>query len=507
MNTELIELSPTRREIKIEIAPDEIRTVYNRVSQKYAKAVQIDGFRKGFAPLDIVRMRYKDQIKSEVLQELVSPKVGEAIEAHALNPLSEPHLHLEDAENLKVNGSEPISLSVHVEVMPEIPTPEYKNLEAVRRTRPMSDEEFEAIIDERRQESATLVPVEDRKSKEGDTVIVDLEGVIESEESSEPIKADDLEIKLGGENIEKSFTENLVGVEQDEEKEFTVVYPTDFTSPQLAGKTVHYKAKVKSVGAIELPALDDEWATSLDEGFESLEDLRKKLRADLEVRTKNESDSRVRNDLIQKLIEANDFEVPAALVDAQARNLLNNFGQDMAQRGMDLKNVGQDFLQMVYTQMQGQAERDMRGSILLEKIAEAEGIEISDAEVNEEIERMAEIYRATPEQIRSSLAQQGGEAQIAGSLRTRRAVEALEAHAKITDGEWIDPNELPAAEEPTTEESSEIEKPKAKAKKPSKAKAESTEEAEAETKEKKPKAEKKKAESKEPKKKAAKKEE
>jgi len=503
MKTQLTEVSPTQREIKIEIEPEEVREVYNRVSQKFAKGAQIDGFRKGFAPLDIVRMRYKDQIKSEVLQELFSPKVGAAIQEYELNPLSEPQLHLDDAENVKVNGSQPINLHVHLEVMPEIPAPEYKNLEVVRRVRPLSDEELEIIIDERRQESATLVPVEDRKSQTGDTVIIDLEGAFADDETSEPIKADDLEIKLGDDKIEKSFTENLVGVEQDEEKEFTVSYAADFTSPMLAGKTVNYKAKVKSVGAVELPAIDDEWATSLDEGFESLSDLRSKLRGDLEASSKDEADNRLRSELIQKLIETHEFEVPNALIDIQARNLLNNFAQDMTQRGMDLNNVGEDFVQMVYKQMQAQAERDVRGAMLLEKVAEAEGVEISDTEVNEEIERMAQYYRTTPEEIRSSLAQQGGEANIANSLRTRKAVEALATNAKITDGEWIDPNQPPAAKEKNkdTEKNKEPGKKKAKAKKSSKDSKDKEESSE-----KKPKPEKKKAETKEPKKKAAKKE-
>ena len=506
MKTELLDVSPTQKEIKIEIEAAEVRDVYNRVSQKYAKGAQIDGFRKGFAPVDIVRLRYKEQIQSEVLQELFSPKVGEAIQKYELNPLAEPHLHLEDAENIKVNGSQPIVLRVSVEVMPEIPTPEYKNLEATRRVRPLSNEELDGIIDERRQEAATLVPVEDRKSQEGDTVIVDLEGTFEGDEAGEPIKADDLEIKLGDAQIEKSFTDNLVGVEQDEGKEFTVSYPEDFTSPTLAGKTINYKAKVKSVGAIELPELDDEWAQSLDQGFESVQDLRKKLREDLEAGAKDESDNRLRADLIQKLIETHDFEVPAALIDVQARNLLNNFAQDLSRRGTDLNKVGQDFVQMVYTQMQGQAERDVRGAMLLEKVAEIENVEISDAEINEEIEQMAQHYRTTPEEIRNSLnKQQGGEANIANSLRTRKAVEALVSNAKIIDGEWTDPNQVPV-EETAPRETKAEDKKETNAKKSS------------EDKEEKPKAEKKKAEKKdvedvekkaekkEPKKKAAKKE-
>ncbi len=456
MNTELIDVSPSQKTIKIEIEPATVREVYNKVSRKFAKGAQVDGFRPGFAPVDVIRMRYKDQIKSEVLQDLIAPLVAEAIQEHELRPLVEPHLHLENAENVKVNGSEPIALSVHVEVMPEIPAPEYKNLEVTRRIRPLSDEELENVIDERRQESATLIPVEDRQAETGDMVIVDLEGTFADDPEAEPIKADDLEIKLGDDVIEKSFTENLIGVAEDDEKEFTVAYPEDFTSPMLAGKTVNYKAKVKSVGAIELPDLDDEWAMSLDEGYESLTDLRGKTRGDLEAAAKAEADNALRSELIGKLTEANNFEVPNSLIDMQARNLLNNFAQDMAGRGMDLNKVEKDFVQMVYTQMQAQAERDVRGAMLLEKVADLEGIEVSDNEINEEIEHIALHYRTTPDEIRESLGkQQGGEANIINNLRTRKAVEALVVNAKITDGEWVDSNQPPTAEiaeESSTEE-------------------------------------------------------
>lgn len=498
MKTEITEISPTQKELTIEIEPDAVREVYNKVSQKYAKGAQVDGFRKGYAPLDVVRMRFKEQIRSEVLQEIVSTKVTEAIQENKLNPLSEPHLHLDDAENVKVNGSQPIVLKAHIEVMPEIPMPEYKNLEAVRRVRPLAEGELENIIDERRQQYATLIPVEDRKSEEGDTVIVDLEGAFADEPNAEPIKADDLEIKLGDAAIEKSFTENLVGVSEDEEKEFTVAYPAEFTSPSLAGKTVNYKAKIKSVGRVELPEADDEWAQSLGENFETMADLRNNLTKDLEAFAKEEADNRVRNELIAKLIENHEFEIPNALIDVQARNLLNNFAQDLQQRGVDVNKVEKDFIQMAYNQMRGQAERDVRGAMLLEKIAEQENVDVSDEEITEEIQKMARHYRVTPEDVRASLAQQGGEDGIANSLRTRKAVEALMKNAKITDGEWIDESQ-PQAE---AEESEKAEDKPKKEKKETKEKKEIK--AKKEVDENKPKAEKKKAEDKEPKEKSAK---
>ncbi len=470
MKTEIKDVSPTRKELKIEIDAESVKNTYNKVSQKYARAVTIPGFRKGFAPMDVVRMRYKDDIKNEVLRELLPDKVTQAIQENDLSPLGEPELHLEDAENIKVNGSQPISLHVHIEVMPEIPTPNYKGVEATRRVRPVGDAEVERVIDERRKEGSALVPVENRKSQIGDTVTIDLEGVFVDKPEEEPINANDIEITIGDANIEQSFSENLTGLGEDEEKEFTVEYAEDFAAPLLAGQKVNYKAKVKSIGIVEMPEADDEWAKSLDEGYENVTDLRTKLREDLEAHSKSEADNRVRDELVTKLIDSHEFEVPNALIELQARNLLNNFAQDLQRQGMDPKVLEQDFIQMAYEQMKGQAERDVRGAMLLEKVAELENVEVSGDEIAEEIERMAQYYGVGAEQIRASLSQQGGENSIADRLRSRKAVEALVAQSKVTDAEWIDESQARAVE---TEESVE-EKPK----KGSKKKAEESEVAE-----------------------------
>jgi trigger factor len=481
MKTELKELSPTQREIHIEIEPEAVKEVYNKVSQKYAKGASVPGFRKGFAPVDVVRLRFKEEIQNEVIRELLPDKVQQAIEEHGLNPLSEPQLHFDNFENQKFNGSESLSIHIHVEVMPEIPTPEYKGLEATRRVRPLPEGEMDRIIDQRRESGATLIPVEGRKSENGDTLIVDLEGAFADETDAEPIKADDLEIKLGDANIEQSFTENLAGLEQDEEKEFTVSYPADFSSELLAGKTVNYKAKVKSLGKVELPELDDEWAQSLDEGYESLADLKERLGKDLDKVSNSDADAALRNELINKLIESHDFEVPNALIEAQARNLLNNFAQDMQQRGVDLNKVEKEFVQMAYEQMKVQAARDVKGAILLEKVAELENVEVSDEDVANELEQMANYYGVPVEQIQESIAgQEGGEANIANNLRTRKAVEALVKHAKVTEGEWIDESQMKA--EAVAKKAETEEEPKAKAKK---AKAETEEKTETEEKPKK----------------------
>ncbi|MCU0238136.1 MAG: trigger factor [Pyrinomonadaceae bacterium] len=471
MKTEVKEISPTRKELHIEVEADAIRKVYDKVSRKYSQFANVPGFRKGFAPIDVVRMRYKDDIKNDVLRELLPDRVTKAIEESNLEPISEPELHLDDAENVKVNGSQNINLHVHVEVMPEIPTPEYVGIEAVRRIRPVNDEDLEKIIEERRNISAALVPVEGRKSQVGDTLIVDLEGKFLDLPNEESIVANDMEIKIGDDNIEKAFTENLVGLEQDETKNFSVVYPEDFPSPHFANKTVDYKAFVKSVGVLEVPEADDEWAASLEEGFESMKDLRKKLREDLGLMAKAESDNKVRDEVINKLIEKHkELEVPPSFVRRQAEMLLNNFAQDISQRGMDLNKLGEDFVKMAYQNMLPQAENDVRGALLLEKVAEIENIEVSQEEINEEIEKMATYYRITAEEIRTALQNQGGEQGIADRLRSRKSVEAVYSKAKITDGEWIDESQI-ATDEPEPVKEEKPKKTKAKAVKEEKPKA------------------------------------
>ena len=461
MKSELKETSPTQREIHLTIDADTVKESYGRISKRYASRARVDGFRPGYAPLDVVRLKFREEIKGDVLQDVIPAQVEEAIREHDLHPLTEPHLHLENQEAVKVNGSEPLSLHVHFEVMPQLPEPNYKGFELVKRIKPVEDGQVEDLINERLQREAAFVPVEGRPSELGDTVIADLEGRFDDAPDADPITASDLEIKLGDDVIEASFSENLVGVKEDEEKEFTVSYPEDFSSEPLKGKTVHYKAKTKSVGRQEVPELNDDWAKSLDEGYESLADLRKRLRDDLEKVAEADADARVKNNAVAKLIEQNPFEVPNALVENQARRLLNDFARDMQQRGVDMNQVDEAFVQMAYNNMRQQGERDVKAAMLLDEVAKKEKVDVSDDDLNQELERMAEYYRATVDDIRQSLESQGGGLDnIKGNLKTRKTIDALVSTAKVTDGPWID--EDAAAEVAAAPADAEEEKPKKK---------------------------------------------
>lgn len=435
MKTELVDHSPTRKELKIEIEPAEVRAEYERVSERYASTANVPGFRKGRAPVSVVRSRYKNEIRGEVVQNLVPRALYEAINERQLNVIGEPDIHLENSEGLDKIGESPLAVHAHVEVMPEVALGEYKGLEVARRVRPVTDETVERMIEELREQSASLVPVEDRGAEEGDTVTVNFVGKYIEPPEQEEIKVEDVDVVLGGENVLAEFTEQLAGTHPDDVKTFRVKYPEDFSAKGLAGKEIEYTATVTAVRRKELPELDDEWAKSFGEEIDTLETLRARLREQLTERARAESDHRLRDELMDKLTGAHEFELPESLVEYQTRKLLEATVRDMFTRGIDPRE--QEFnWEGVHGVLRAQAEQDLRGSLLLEQIADAEGIEPTDEEINQEIESVAAATRQTPEQVRAVLTKQGGERSIADRLRHRKALALLVEHAKVTDEEW-----------------------------------------------------------------------
>lgn len=435
MKTELIEISPTRKQIDVVIEPEAVRAVYDRISDQYAKGANVPGFRPGHAPRGVVRSRFKDQIRTELMRELLPDAVQKAVEEHKLAPLGEPELNIENTEGLSELGEKPISFSVNVEVLPDIKLGTYKGLEVARRTRPVNDEDLDRVIESLRENSATLEPVEDRGAQPGDTVTANFHGKFLSEPDAEPIKVEDVDVVLGGHGVVSEITDNLTGAKPDDEKVFTVDYPADFTSKGLAGKQVEYTIKVSAVRIKELPQLDDEWAQSLGEEIESLGDLRAKVRSDLESQTKNDADNKVRADLVRQLVEGHELELPERLVEHQTEVRLESVVRDMIGQGIDPRNKDLDW-DKARASLKEQASYDLRGSLLLERIAEEEKIEVSEQEIDDEISAIANASRQSPEQVRGILTKQGGERSIAGRLRNRKALEFLVANAQVTDHEW-----------------------------------------------------------------------
>ena len=445
MKTELTDVSPTRKEIKIEIEPAQVRDTYDRISDEFSKNAKVPGFRPGHAPRSVVRTRYKNEIRTEVLRELVPDAVNNAIMEHSLDAISEPDVHFENEETLDRLGEQPITVKVAVEVIPQFDLGEYKGLEATRRTRPITDDDVNQTIDSLREASAAMVPVEDRASELGDTVTINARGKEIDQPDAEEIKVDDIEVVLGGPNVQKEFTENLTGVKPDEKKTFTVEYPADFSTPQLAGKKIEYEMDVTSVRRRELPEVDDDWARSLSEEFDSVDTLKAKVREDLEARAKADAENRVRADLIRTLVAAHQFEVPQSWVEKQTNQRFEAVLRDMMSRGIDPRQQQMDW-EGAREELKTLALEDVRATMLMEHIAEAENLTVTNEEVEAEIEFMAMSSRQPKEQIRAALTKHGGERSIAQRLRNRKALDLLIENARITDAEWNESNEANAAE-------------------------------------------------------------
>ena len=436
MKTEVVDVSATRKELKIEIDASDVRAELERVTERYAGAVSVPGFRKGRAPAAVVRQRYKNEIRGEVVQNLVPQAINEAINERALQVIGEPeNIHFDNNEALDKLGEHPLSIHADVEVLPEVTLGEYKGLEIVRRTRPVTDETVAAMVENLREQSASLQPVEDRGAEAGDTVTVNFTGRYIEPPSDEDIKAEDVEVVLGGEGVLADFNEQLTGTKPDDVKTFVVKYPADFSSQGLAGKEIEYTATVTAVRRKELPETDDEWAKTFGEEVDSLETLRAKLRENLSERARVESEHRLRDEVMSKLIEAHEVEVPESLVKSQTRRLLESTVRDMMQRGMDPRNQELDW-ENLQGMLEAQATEDLRGSILLERIADAENIEPTDEEIGREIEAIAEGTRQSVEQVRAALTKQGGERSIADRLRHRKALDLLIETARVSEEEW-----------------------------------------------------------------------
>jgi len=439
MKTEFVDVSPTRKEIKIEIEKAAVRETYDRISDRYAKQANVPGFRPGHAPRAVVRTRFKNEIRAQALQELVPEAVNEAINKHELNALGEPDVQLDNAEALEKFGEEPISVKVNVEVLPKVELGEYKGIEAVRQIRPITDANVDEMLEALRETSAAMQPVEDRGAAIGDTVTINVEGKFLGDTIDRPeeenIKADDVEVTLGGKGVQQEFTDNLIGVKADDEKTFVVDYPEDFKSKGLAGKKVEYIAKVTAVRVKELPELDDEWARSMGEDFDSVTTLRAKIREDLENRAVEEANHRLRAELMRKILEGHPFEVPQSLIDHQTNYRLESVVRDMIGRGVDPRNQEINW-EGAREELRAQAEQDVRGSMLLERIAEEEKIDVANEEIEAEIQALARGSQQSIEQVRSVLTKEGGERSIANRLRNRKALDLLVENARVTDEEW-----------------------------------------------------------------------
>jgi trigger factor len=420
------EANTCQRELTVEIPIDVVRKETDRVTREFARLARIPGFRPGKAPAQIVRRRFWEDIKSEVVHALVPSSLENAFKDKNLSPVGNPSI-----AELTFEPEQPLRFKATFEVLPEIKLGDYKGMEVEPGRMQLTDEDLERELQGLRERAATFEPVEDRPAGDGDTVLASLVGVVTApKETREPIRLDDVRIELGAENTLEGFSAGLRGTEGGKERQFGVDYPEDFPQENLRGHTVAFTAQVKKIERKKLPELDDAFAQQVSDA-KTLRELRETLRQRLEeVKTQREKDTS-RQRLLDALLAKHAFPVPEALVERHMNARLERQVHSLVAQGVDPKRVDVDWRRL-WKAGREDATRGARIALLLDRIAEAEKIEAQDEEINQEIERLAAQNQQTPEAARARLTKEGGLDSIKSAIRSEKVVDFLLAHARLT---------------------------------------------------------------------------
>jgi len=410
--------SSTRREIAVEIPVEEVTRETASLIQKYQKLARIPGFRRGHVPASVIRQRFAEDLKSDVVEALVPRYFRKEADRQGLIPVSQPQvtdLHLKDNEPLRFKAS--------FEVMPEIKVEGYKELRAERPDVTVTDEEVEQSLNGAREQHATFTSVEGRALADGDYAQVSLDGE-PKDGDGKPVHMDEVLVEIAGKNTMPEFTENLRGASPGDERVFEVTYAQDAQEQRLAGKTFTYTVKVQSIKQKSLPELDDQFATQLGE-FKTLDEVRQRIREGMESERKHAAEHEAKDKLVAELVKRSDFEVPEALVDRQVDVRLERGLRALAAQGMKTEDIKKMDLNRLRVGQREQALQEVKASLLLDKIAEEEKIEVSDEEIDREIEALATQSKQTPEAIRARLTRDGALDRIRNRIRSEKTLDFL----------------------------------------------------------------------------------
>jgi trigger factor len=413
-------VSNTKRKIDIKVPAQEVSRETETLIQKYQKLARIPGFRSGHAPASIIRQRFKQEIQNDVVDALVPKYFRKETERQGLIPVSQPRvtdLHVHEGEGLHFKAS--------FEVMPEIKVEGYKELRAEHPEVFVTDPEVDDSLNALREQKATFAPVEGRAISDGDYAQVSLDGTPkEEDENTKPVHMDDVLVEIGGKNTMPEFTENLRGTSAGDERSFDVHYPDDFSDERLRGKTFAYKVKVNAIKEKSLPELNDDFAKELGE-FTSIDEVRQKIREGMEHERRHNAERESKDKLLSELVRRNEFEIPEAFVERQIDVRLDRGLRALASQGMrseDMKKL--DFARLRAGQ-HDQAVQEVKASLLLEKIADEEKIEVGDDEIDREVEALAKQTNQAPDDIRARLTRDGALDRIRNRIRNEKALDFL----------------------------------------------------------------------------------
>ena len=414
--------NPCKREITVAIPAEAVTAESDAILARYQKLARVPGFRRGKVPASIVRQRFADEIKSDIVEALVPKYFREEAQKQNLHPVSQPRV-----TDLRLEKGEPLTFKASFEILPEFKVAAYDDLRVEKFPTEVTEEEVERALDNLRQQHATYNPVdEERPLADGDFAVVSFRGTpAETEANAKPVEVDEVMVEIGGPDTIPEFTENLRGAKPGDGRSFQVKYAEDFADKRLAGKTMTYTVDVKGIKTRSVPELNDDLAKELGADFATLDDLRNRLGENMKAERSREAEHRAKDQVVDQLVQRNDFPVPDAMLDQQIDLRLERGLRALAAQGMkteDMKRM--DFARLRAGQRDA-ALREVKASLILEQIADSEKIEVSDEEFDHELQVLAEQAKQTIEQVRARLTQDGGLDRIRHRMRNEKTLHAL----------------------------------------------------------------------------------
>ena len=427
MKAELVKKEGNKVTLKITVDNNKFEEAVNKAYNKTKRKYNIPGFRKGKAPKVVIETQYGKGVFYNDAIDMLFPEIyPQAIKELNIDPIDRPDLDIEEIS--KDNG---LVMVVNVEVKPEFELGAYKGIEISKVDNTVSEEEVELSLNEMVNKNARLISVEGKALENGDTAVIDFEG-FENGVAFEGGKGENYNLVIGSNTFIPGFEDQLVGKKAGEEVEVNVTFPETYHAENLAGKPVVFNVKVNDVKVKEVPALDDEFAKDTTE-FETLAELRADVKAKLEEQAKNAADAEMRNALVEKVSANTEVEVPEAMIQHQIDNMLMELNYQLQYQGLNL----QQLLEMtgrgveeLREERRADAERLVKSSLILEAIAEKENVEVNEADVDAELEKMAAMYNMEVEKIKSSLRETDIE-DIKGQIKIRKTIDLLVENATI----------------------------------------------------------------------------
>ena len=406
------------REIEVEVPAEVVTRETGVVIERFQKHARLPGFRKGKVPASVVRQRFPEDIRSEVVEALVPRYFRQEVEKRGLQPVSQPRV-----SDLRLGDGEPLRFKASFEIMPEVQVSGYEELRAEKTDTSVTDQEVEEALGRLRDQHATYNAVEDREIADGDFAQVSLVGTPQSGEGK-PATMEDVLVEIGGTNTVGEFSEHLRGARPGDERNFDVTYPEDFSDQRLAGRKLAYAVKVKGIKQKALPELNDDFAKETGD-FQSLDEVRTKLRQQLESEKQHAAEHAAKDRLVDELVRRNEFPIPEALVERQIDVRLERGLRALAAQGMrteDMKKM--DFPRLRAGQREA-ALREVRAGLILDRIADQEKIAVTDEEVDKEIEALAKQMQQTAEALRARLTRDGALDRIRNRIRNEKTLDFL----------------------------------------------------------------------------------